>query len=65
MPLSLYTLVNFRLAFFLLFLLVHAVVVERRLGQLDRLVRDVALQVAFERRTLKPVFQLIGFRLWV
>jgi hypothetical protein len=27
--------------------------------------RGVALQVAFERQTLKPVFQLIGFRLWV
>jgi hypothetical protein len=25
----------------------------------------VALQVAFERQTLKPVFHLIGFRLWV
>jgi hypothetical protein len=25
----------------------------------------VALQVAFERQTLKPVFQLIGYRLWV
>jgi hypothetical protein len=29
----------------------------------DRL--DVALQVAFERPTFKPVFQLIGYRLWV
>jgi hypothetical protein len=28
-------------------------------------VRVVALQVAFERQTLKPVFQLIGYRLWV
>jgi hypothetical protein len=28
-------------------------------------VHDVALQVAFERRTLKPVFHLIGYRLWV
>jgi hypothetical protein len=27
--------------------------------------RDVALQVAFERHTLKPVFHLIGYRLWV
>jgi hypothetical protein len=27
--------------------------------------RDVALQVAFERQTLKPIFHLIGFRLWV
>jgi hypothetical protein len=26
---------------------------------------DVALQVEFERQTLKPVFRLIGFRLWV
>jgi hypothetical protein len=25
----------------------------------------VALQVAFERQTLKPVFHLIGYRLWV
>jgi hypothetical protein len=27
--------------------------------------RAVALQVAFERRILKPVFHLIGYRLWV
>jgi hypothetical protein len=27
--------------------------------------RSVALQVAFERQILKPVFHLIGFRLWV
>jgi hypothetical protein len=27
--------------------------------------RDVALQVAFERQNLKPVFHLIGYRLWV
>jgi hypothetical protein len=27
--------------------------------------RGVALQVAFERRTWKPVFHLIGYRLWV
>jgi hypothetical protein len=27
--------------------------------------RDVALQVPFERQILKPVFHLIGFRLWV
>jgi hypothetical protein len=27
--------------------------------------RDVALQVAFERQTLKRVFHLIGVRLWV
>jgi hypothetical protein len=26
--------------------------------------RAVALQVAFERQTLKPVFHLIGYRLW-
>jgi hypothetical protein len=25
----------------------------------------VALQVAFERQTLKPAFHLIGYRLWV
>jgi hypothetical protein len=28
-------------------------------------VLDVALQVAFERQTLKLVFHLIGYRLWV
>jgi hypothetical protein len=28
-------------------------------------VHGVALQVAFERQTLKPVFRLIGYRLWV
>jgi hypothetical protein len=27
--------------------------------------RGVALQVASERQTLKPVFHLIGYRLWV
>jgi hypothetical protein len=27
--------------------------------------RAVALQVAFERQTLKPVLHLIGYRLWV
>jgi hypothetical protein len=27
--------------------------------------RAVALHVAFERETLKPVFHLIGYRLWV
>jgi hypothetical protein len=27
--------------------------------------RGVALQVAFEKQTLKPVFHLIGYRLWV
>jgi hypothetical protein len=26
--------------------------------------RRVARQVAFERQTLKPVFHLIGYRLW-
>jgi hypothetical protein len=31
----------------------------------DLLIQGVALQVAFERQTLKPVFQLIGYRLWV
>jgi hypothetical protein len=31
----------------------------------DRTRRAVALQVAFERQILKPVFHLIGFRLWV
>jgi hypothetical protein len=39
-----------------------------RLGQLISaapLARDVALQVEFERQTLKPVFHLIGVRLWV
>jgi hypothetical protein len=29
------------------------------------IVHVVALQVAFERRILKPVFHLIGYRLWV
>jgi hypothetical protein len=32
-------------------------------GKLALLV--VALQVEFERQTLKPVFHLIGYRLWV
>jgi hypothetical protein len=27
--------------------------------------RGVALQVEFERQILKPVFHLIGYRLWV
>jgi hypothetical protein len=37
------------------------------LGQLASGVRHhgVALQVAFERQTLKPAFHLIGVRLWV
>ena len=30
-----------------------------------RLSHTVALQVAFERQILKPVFHLIGYRLWV
>jgi hypothetical protein len=35
--------------------------------QVKRNIREhgVALQVAFERQTLKPVFHLIGYRLWV
>jgi hypothetical protein len=32
---------------------------------LIRRAHDVAVQVAFERQTLKPVFHLIGYRLWV
>jgi hypothetical protein len=35
----------------------------KEVGQADH--RAVALQVAFERQTLKPVFHLIGYRLWV
>jgi hypothetical protein len=35
-----------------------------RLRHPHRRPRGVALQVAFERQTLKPVFQLIGVRLW-
>jgi hypothetical protein len=31
---------------------------------LSGLSRTVALQVAFERHILKPVFHLIGYRLW-
>jgi hypothetical protein len=31
----------------------------------EPLARAVAVQVAFERQTLKPVFHLIGYRLWV
>jgi hypothetical protein len=30
-----------------------------------RFSRSVALQVEFERQTLKPVFHVIGNRLWV
>jgi hypothetical protein len=33
--------------------------------QLCGAVHVVALQVAFERQTLKPVSHLIGYRLWV
>jgi hypothetical protein len=33
--------------------------------QYNTLPRGVALQVAFERQTLKPVFHSIGYRLWV
>jgi hypothetical protein len=36
------------------------------MGQLDSTAEPhLALQVAFERQTLKPVFHLIGDRLWV
>jgi hypothetical protein len=38
---------------------------ERTSTMMARMDRDVALQVAFERQTLKPVFHLIGYRLWV
>jgi hypothetical protein len=38
--------------------------VYRRLARLGQS-RDVALQVAFERQTLKPFFHLIGYRLWL
>jgi hypothetical protein len=41
---------------------VHAVVTQ--VGVRARL-RFVAVQVAFETQTLKPVFRLIGYRLWV
>jgi hypothetical protein len=35
-------------------------------GVLQRqVIQDVAVQVAFERQTLKPVFHFIGYRLWV
>jgi WD40 repeat protein len=40
----------------------HFIHMARRLFFISR---HVALQVAFERQTLKPVFHLIGFRLWV
>jgi hypothetical protein len=40
--------------------------VRRRLGVEHWVVlHAVALQVAFERQILKPVFHLIGYRLWV
>jgi hypothetical protein len=35
------------------------------LVQPERRPHHVALQVPFERQTLKPVFHLIGYRLWV
>jgi hypothetical protein len=35
-------------------------------GVLQRqVIQDVAVQVAFEWQTLKPVFHFIGYRLWV
>jgi hypothetical protein len=37
----------------------------RRSKRSSRNSRSVALQVAFERQTLKPVFHLIGYRLLV
>jgi hypothetical protein len=42
-------------------------VVADRLGGVrgDDDTLGVALQVEFERQILKPVFHLIGFRLWV
>jgi hypothetical protein len=55
----------------LLFLPAVAVTAGRRLLLLGRRSRRrrrllaVALQVAFERQTLKPVFHLRGYRLWV
>jgi hypothetical protein len=36
-----------------------------RVGRVGTLHHVVALQVEFERQILKPVFHLIGFRLWV
>jgi hypothetical protein len=38
---------------------------EHRLLRPAQPLHGVALQVAFERRILKPVFRLIGYRLWV
>jgi hypothetical protein len=35
------------------------------IGAVTAQLRGEALQVAFERQTLKPVFQLIGYRLWL
>jgi hypothetical protein len=50
----------------------HAVLRRRRFphrgelyAELRNASRVVALQVEFERQTLKPVFHLIGYRLWV
>jgi hypothetical protein len=34
-------------------------------AELEQSLRVVALQVAFERQILKPVFHMIGYRLWV
>jgi hypothetical protein len=39
--------------------------VHRRLAVAQVPPLDVALQVEFEKQILKPVFHLIGFRLWV
>jgi hypothetical protein len=36
-----------------------------QLHPLALLVHAVAVQVAFERQILKPVFRLIGYRVWV
>jgi hypothetical protein len=38
---------------------------ERDVVRVARKRRGVALQIAIERQTLKPVFRLIGYRLWV
>jgi hypothetical protein len=43
----------------------HGVFVARDVRQLQHALRAVALQVAFKRQILKPVFHLIGYRLWV
>jgi hypothetical protein len=39
--------------------------VDRRAGGQAQNDHSVALQVEFERQTLKPDFHLIGFRIWV